>query len=277
MVDATPVSNRAFGTDTALVISVKERFGSTVRTVDYTVDPASVHSPGATAAAVHRALVVRLPITCTHEQVSQDGLSPHERAIAERDREADRLQVLLTSHFETISKLNSEVNHLHQVVDGREGEVKRLQQVVTERETAIATCDSEVQRLQKDVSSHQQTIAERDREVADHKATISRREIEGKGLQQNVISLNTTLHGLEQVVRAHETTIASLQTKLAAATSQHRDAKRTAVPLLVTTLLIGALVGGLFTDTRTRIGPNLDPDARLIEATPRPPGGLPAI
>jgi peptidoglycan hydrolase CwlO-like protein len=289
MADATPaVRNHGAEASTTLTISVSERFGSTVRTVEYIVDTASVHSPGATAAAVHRALVVRLPIAGTHEQTSHDGLSPHERAIAERDREADRSQQQITSHLGTISQLDSEVNRLHQVIVEREGEEKRLQHVVTERETAIATRDSEVQRLQQDVSSHQKTIAERDSEVADHKktiaerdrevadykATISRRESEEKGLQQNVTSLNTTLHGLKQVICAHETTIASLQTQLSAAASQHRDATRTAVSLLVTTLLIGALVGRLFTDTRARVSPNPDPEARLIDAARRPPGGL---
>jgi hypothetical protein len=72
VVDATPVDViPSSPADTTVTITVRERTGDSVRTVEYKVDTAGGQSPGAVTAAVHRALTRRLPITVTNEHTAQ--------------------------------------------------------------------------------------------------------------------------------------------------------------------------------------------------------------
>jgi hypothetical protein len=72
VVDASPMNQTSSSpADTTVTITVRERTGDSVRTVEYNVDTAGVQSPGAVTAAVHRALTRRLPITVSSEHTAQ--------------------------------------------------------------------------------------------------------------------------------------------------------------------------------------------------------------
>jgi hypothetical protein len=72
VVDARPMNQTSSSpANTTVTVTVRERTGDTVRTVEYQVATAGVQSPGAVAAAVHRALTQRLPITVTSEHTAQ--------------------------------------------------------------------------------------------------------------------------------------------------------------------------------------------------------------
>jgi hypothetical protein len=129
-VDATPVDGASAyqGSNTVVTITVNERTGHIVRTTKYAVDAASVHSQGAIATAVHRSLVMRLPVFVEDEQVSHDGKNSQERAVATRDSEVQRLQRVVTEHKAQIAARDSDVHELNVA----------MQQVLTFRTYVVA-------------------------------------------------------------------------------------------------------------------------------------------